>query len=123
MGISPSQKYKCYERKRHPTTYGAMYCFLSREELHKESNWCVQDSLESGIVPFMEAQGLKVYNPSIGAMFIDTCHYNGRVRPQEREKIRSMRILTILTPIPMMLTPSKRAWLSKSSPCLLANRQ
>lgn len=21
MGISPSQKYKCYERKRHPTTY------------------------------------------------------------------------------------------------------
>lgn len=34
-----------------------------------------------------------------------------------------MRILTILTPIPMMLTPSKRAWLSKSSPCLLANRQ
>ena len=34
-----------------------------------------------------------------------------------------MHILTILTPIPMMLTPSKRAWLSKSSPCLLANRQ
>ena len=27
---------------------------------------------KSGIVPFMEAQGLKVYNPSIGAMFIDT---------------------------------------------------
>ena len=34
-----------------------------------------------------------------------------------------VHILTILTPIPMMLTPSKRAWLSKSSPCLLANRQ
>lgn len=34
-----------------------------------------------------------------------------------------LHILTILTPIPMMLTPSKRAWLSKSSPCLLANRQ
>ena len=32
-------------------------------------------------------------------------------------------ILTILTPILMMLTPSKRAGLSKSSPCLLANRQ
>ena len=37
--------------------------------------------------------------------------------------IEELRILTILTPIPMMLTPSKRAWLSKSSPCLLANRQ
>lgn len=32
-------------------------------------------------------------------------------------------ILTILTPILMMLTPSKRAGLSKSSPCLLVNRQ
>ena len=32
-------------------------------------------------------------------------------------------ILTILTPILMMLTPSKRAGLSKSSLCLLANRQ
>ena len=36
---------------------------------------------------------------------------------------RSLCILTILTPILMMLTPSKRAGLSKSSPCLLANRQ
>ena len=34
-----------------------------------------------------------------------------------------LRILTILTPILMMLTPSKRAGLSKSSHCLLANRQ
>jgi len=32
-------------------------------------------------------------------------------------------ILTILTPILMILTPSKRAGLSKSSLCLLANRQ
>ena len=35
----------------------------------------------------------------------------------------NMCILTILTPILMMLTPSKRAGLSKSSLCLLANRQ
>ena len=35
----------------------------------------------------------------------------------------SLCILTILTPILMMLTPSKRAGLSKSSLCLLANRQ
>ena len=34
-----------------------------------------------------------------------------------------MCILTILTPILMMLTPSKRAGLSKSSLCLRANRQ
>ncbi len=46
-----------------------------------------------GIVPFMEARGLKDYNPSVGAMFIDKCHYNGTVRPQEREKIRSVQVL------------------------------
>ena len=56
-----------------------------------------------GIVPFMEAKGLLVYNPSIGAMFIDTCHYNGTVRPQEREKIRSIQVLD-----DMLLTGSIR---------------
>ena len=39
------------------------------------------------------------------------------------EGTRCVCILTILTPILMMLTPSKRAGLSKSSLCLLANRQ
>ena len=56
-----------------------------------------------GIVPFMEARGLKVYNPGVGAMFIDTCHYNGAVRPQEREKIRSIQVLD-----DMLLTGSIR---------------
>ena len=35
---------------------------------------------KNGIVQFMEARGLRVYNQSIGAMFTDTCHYNGKVR-------------------------------------------
>lgn len=46
-----------------------------------------------GIVTFMEANGLKTYSPNIGAMFAETCHYNGTVRPQEREKIRSIHVL------------------------------
>ena len=46
-----------------------------------------------GIVPFMEAQGLRKYKPSVGAMFIETCHHNGNVHPQEREKIRSIQVL------------------------------
>lgn len=41
-----------------------------------------------GIVPFMEARGLRKYQTSVGAMFIETCHRNGTVRQQEREKIR-----------------------------------
>lgn len=46
-----------------------------------------------GIVSFMEARGLTVYNTSIGAMFIETCHHNGTIRHQEREKIRSIQVL------------------------------
>ncbi len=46
-----------------------------------------------GIVQFMEAKGLTEYNPSVGAMFVETCHYNGTIRHQEREKIRSVQVL------------------------------
>ena len=56
----------------------------------------------------------------------ETTHKTGvETRVKTRDKLLNLllHILTILTPIPMMLTPSKRAWLSKSSPCLLANRQ
>ena len=48
-------------------------------------------------------------------------HHN--VREQFTKVLNLMCILTILTPILMILTPSKRAGLSKSSLCLLANRQ
>ena len=48
---------------------------------------------KNGIVPFMEARGLKIYTQSIGAMFTEACHSNGEVRPQEREKIRSIQVL------------------------------
>lgn len=46
-----------------------------------------------GIVPFMEARGLRKYQTSVGAMFVETCHRNGTVRQQEREKIRSIQVL------------------------------
>lgn len=47
----------------------------------------------NGIIRFMEANGLTKYRQSVGAMFVETCHYNGTVRPQEREKIRSIQVL------------------------------
>ena len=46
-----------------------------------------------GIVPFMEARGLRKYQTSVGAMFVETCHRNGTVRQQVREKIRSIQVL------------------------------
>lgn len=46
-----------------------------------------------GIVRYMEAKGIEEYDSDIGAEFITTCHYYGVVRPQEREKIRSVQVL------------------------------
>ena len=46
-----------------------------------------------GIVQFMGAKELTVYTPEIGAAFASTCHHKGTVRPQERDKIRSVQVL------------------------------
>ena len=46
-----------------------------------------------GIIQHMDAKGLTVYTSEIGAEFTFTCHHNGSVRPQEREKIRSIQVL------------------------------
>lgn len=47
----------------------------------------------TGIVRYMEAKGIEEYTSDIGDEFITTCHHNGIVRPQEREKIRSVQVL------------------------------
>lgn len=65
-----------------------------QENNYTQRRICVYKGLwRHGIVPFMEAEGLKMYNQGIGAMFIETCHHNGKIRPQEREKIRSILVL------------------------------
>lgn len=48
---------------------------------------------KNGIVKFMQAKGLSFYSPPIGAEFVQTCHYHGTVRHQERELIRSVQVL------------------------------
>ena len=47
----------------------------------------------TGIVRYMAAKDTKEYTSDIGAEFITSCHHNGVVRPQEREKIRSVQVL------------------------------
>lgn len=55
---------------------------------------CVYKTLwRRGIVKFMEERGLQMYTEALGAQFVETCHYNGTIRPQEREKIRSVQVL------------------------------
>lgn len=46
-----------------------------------------------GIVRFMKEKSQTNYSPSIGEQFILTCHKDGIVRAQEREKIRSIQVL------------------------------
>jgi site-specific recombinase XerD len=41
----------------------------------------------------MEAKNIEYYTPAIGADYVETCHYEGTIRPQEREKIRSIQVL------------------------------
>lgn len=55
---------------------------LPEKLLHKEQNLQVQESMAYWYHPL-----------HVGADFISTCHFNGTIRPQEREKIRSVQVL------------------------------
>lgn len=47
----------------------------------------------TGIVSYMSEHDIELYSPSVGRDFTATCHFNGTVRHQEREKIRSVQVL------------------------------
>ena len=47
----------------------------------------------NGIISYMSQKGIESYSPSVGAEFVSTCHFHGTIRPQEREKIRSIQVL------------------------------
>ena len=47
----------------------------------------------TGIIRYMHEHGIECYSLSVGADFVSTCHYQGEVRHQEREKIRSVQVL------------------------------
>ena len=47
----------------------------------------------NGIIRYMSQKGIESYSLSVGAEFVSTCHFHGTIRPQEREKIRSIQVL------------------------------
>lgn len=47
----------------------------------------------TGIIRYMSELNIESYSPDVGADFISTCHFNGTIRPQEREKTRSVQVL------------------------------
>jgi site-specific recombinase XerD len=67
--------------------YFQEHCYTENRISKYRSLW------RTGILSFMKGRGSESYAPSVGAEFITTCHYNGIIRPQEREKIRSVQVL------------------------------
>ncbi len=47
----------------------------------------------TGIIRYMAQNDIEYYSPSVGAGFVSTCHFNSTIRPQERERIRSIQVL------------------------------
>ena len=65
-----------------------------REHCYTESRISRYKGLwRTGIIRFMSEKGIESYSPVIGAEFKGTCHVNGTVRPQERDRIRSIVVL------------------------------
>lgn len=62
-------------------------CYTENRISKYESLW------RTGIIRYMQGQGIECYTPSVGANFVSSCHFQGEVRPQEREKIRSIQVL------------------------------
>lgn len=48
---------------------------------------------KNGILRYMETMVIGHYTSAIGAGFVEACHYQGTIRHQEREKIRSVQVL------------------------------
>ncbi len=62
-------------------------CYTEKRISRYKSLW------KTGIVRYMETGHIEHYTPVIGARFVEACHYHGTIRPQEREKIRSVQVL------------------------------
>lgn len=65
-----------------------------QEQCYTRKRITVYKSLwRNGIIRYMSQKGIESYSPSVGADFVSTCHFRGTIRPQEREKIRSIQVL------------------------------
>lgn len=62
-------------------------CYTEKRISKYKSLW------RTGIIRYMSDMGIENYSQSVGADFVSTCHFNGTIRPQEREKIRSVQVL------------------------------
>lgn len=66
--------------------YFQTHCYTESRISKYRSLW------RTGIIRYMTEHDIGRYSPSVGADFIATCHHEGVIRHQEREKIRSVQV-------------------------------
>ena len=81
------EEVKILELTERCVKYFQEHCYTENRVSKYKSLW------RTGIIRYMSKKGIECYSPSVGADFVSTCHFNGKIRPQEREKIRSIQVL------------------------------
>ena len=81
------EEVKILELTERCVKYFQEHCYTENRVSKYRSLW------RTGIIRYMTQKGIESYSPSVGADFVSTCHFHGTIRPQEREKIRSIQVL------------------------------
>ena len=81
------EEVKIFELTERCIKYFQKQCYTRNRITVYKSLW------RNGIISYMSQKGIESYSPSVGAEFVSTCHFHGTIRPQEREKIRSIQVL------------------------------
>ncbi|MBO6030749.1 MAG: tyrosine-type recombinase/integrase [Prevotella sp.] len=81
------EEVKIFELTERCIKYFQKQCYTRNRITVYKSLW------RNGIIRYMSQKGIESYSPSVGAEFVSTCHFHGTIRPQEREKIRSIQVL------------------------------
>ena len=81
------EEVKILELTERCVRYFQNHCYTSSRISVYKALW------RNGIIRYMSQKGIENYSPSVGADFVSATHYNGAIRHQEREKIRSIQVL------------------------------
>ena len=81
------EEVKILELTERCVKYFEDHCYTADRISKYRSLW------RTGIIRYMSHEGIESYSPSVGADFVQTCHFKGTIRPQEREKIMCVQVL------------------------------
>ena len=81
------EEVKILELTERCVKYFQEHCYTESRISRYKSLW------RTGIIRYMSQKGIESYSPSVESDFVSTSHFHGTIRPQEREKIRSIQVL------------------------------